>query len=83
MYIYRRYKPVCFLYVYIYIYIYIEEEKTNLNYFINFIHYNIVSCGKQGLPHSSGENRVRLNKRDFHLTSVASLACHTKQYCSE
>ena len=32
--------------------------KFNLNYFINFIHYNIVSYGKRGLPHSSGEYRV-------------------------
>lgn len=34
------------------------KEKTNLNYFMNFIHYNIVCYGKRILPHSSGEYSV-------------------------
>ena len=42
-----------------------------------FIRYKFVSYGKQRLPHSSGDNR------DYRLKSVASVACHTKQICSE
>ena len=51
-----------------------------------FIRYKFVSYGKQRLPHSSGDNRVKTLqaiKRDYRLKSVASVACHTKQICSE
>ena len=51
-----------------------DKDKINLVYFIRFIHYKLVSYDKQCLPHSSGE---------FNLMSVASIACHTKQVCSE
>ena len=51
-----------------------DKDKINLVYFIRFIHYKLVSYDKQCLPHSSGE---------IHLMSVASIACHTKQVCSE
>ena len=53
-----------------------DKDKINLVYFIRFIHYKLVSYDKQCLPHSSGEFKI-------HLMSVASIACHTKQVCSE
>ena len=64
-----------------YLYIYIYKDKINLVYFIRFIHYKLVSYDKQCLPHSSGEFKINLNL--IHLMSVASIACHTKQVCSE
>ena len=55
-----------------------DKDKINLVYFIRFIHYKLVSYDKQCLPHSSGEFKILI-----HLMSVASIACHTKQVCSE
>jgi hypothetical protein len=56
-----------------------DKDKIDLVYFLRFnIHKIIfVSYDKQCLPHSSGE------LPHIHLMSVVSIACHTKQVCSE
>ena len=58
-----------------------DKDKINLVYFIRFIHYKLVSYDKQCLPHSSGEFNFIFFL--IHLMSVANIACHTKQVCSE
>ena len=60
-----------------------DKDKINLVYFIRFIHYELVSYDKQCLSHSSGEFKNKIKKKKIHLMSVASIACHTKQVCSE
>ena len=60
-----------------------DQDKINLVYFIRFIHYKLVSYDKQCLPHSSGERVWHHTHHTHHLMSVASIACHTKQVCSE
>ena len=45
----------------------------------NFICYKFVSCGKQRLPHSSGNCRYSNKNSDSCLTGVVSAAYHTEQ----
>ena len=58
-----------------------DKDKINLVYFIRFIHYKLVSYDKQCLPPHQVNLKFKLilNSPD----EVASIACHTKQVCSE
>ena len=44
-----------------------DKDRINLVYFIRFIHYKLVSYDKQCLPHSSGEFKIYIYKKNIYI----------------